>query len=135
VLVEIPSDSDANDNIVAFWSPRDGIPEGGPYSFAYRLFWGGEPEAQLAGVRVGFTRSGQAREGRIFVIDYLLSPETTVQSLGEARAEVTASRGEIGNVVLQQNPATAGWRLSFTLDPSDEQIVELRANVTFANGP
>ena len=49
-LVEIPSDSEINDNIVAYWSPKDPIPAGSEFSFAYRLSWGNDP-AQAAGRR------------------------------------------------------------------------------------
>src|SRR4029078_3479674 len=33
-LVEIPSDSDINDNIVAYWSPQEAIDAGTEYAFA-----------------------------------------------------------------------------------------------------
>jgi glucans biosynthesis protein len=135
VLVEIPSDSEINDNVVAYWAPRSALPAGEPFSFAYRLFWGEDPQVATGSARVGATRSGLADGGRIFVIDYLLAPDTEIQALGEARAEVTASRGEVTDIVLQQNPETGGWRLHFTLDTLDETLIELRALVTFASGP
>jgi periplasmic glucans biosynthesis protein len=43
-LVEIPSDSEVNDNIVAYWSPQQPIAAGTEYAFAYRLSWGNEPQ-------------------------------------------------------------------------------------------
>ena len=36
MLVEIPSNSEINDNIVAYWQPQEPIPAGSEFSFAYR---------------------------------------------------------------------------------------------------
>ena len=38
-LVEIPTDNETNDNIVAFWRPNDPIPAGKPWHASYRLRW------------------------------------------------------------------------------------------------
>ena len=39
LLLEIPSDSETNDNIIAQWRPKAGLAAGGSVSFAYRQFW------------------------------------------------------------------------------------------------
>jgi glucans biosynthesis protein len=41
VLLEMPSDIETNDNIVAFWEPKDGPKLGEPFDMAYRLHWYG----------------------------------------------------------------------------------------------
>lgn len=38
-LFEIPSDSEANDNIVAYWKPEAGLKKGQPFAYSYRLSW------------------------------------------------------------------------------------------------
>jgi glucans biosynthesis protein len=73
VLVEIPSTSEGNDNIVAFWQPADQIKAGSEFSYAYRMFWGNGPA--LPGMIVEATRQGRAdpkkpEAVRHFVIDY-----------------------------------------------------------------
>ena len=40
VLVEIPSSTETNDNIVAYWQPTGGFKTDQDYSFAYRMSWG-----------------------------------------------------------------------------------------------
>ena len=60
MLVEIPSNSEINDNIVAYWQPQDPIPAGSEFSFAYRMFWGTEPPAAPDSAIVQTTRVGRA---------------------------------------------------------------------------
>lgn len=139
ILVEIPTDSEIHDNIVAFWAPRDPIPAGSAYSFAYRLAWGGDPEMAEGAAVVAATRAGRADVGgptpvRLFVLDYVFVEGQDRAKLGTPKATVTASRGVVRNVVIHDNPATGGLRVSFHLDPQDEQLIELRAVLGFEAG-
>ena len=38
-LVEIPSEEEIHDNVVAFWRPQEPYKQGSAYTFAYRLTW------------------------------------------------------------------------------------------------
>jgi periplasmic glucans biosynthesis protein len=132
-LVEIPSDSEINDNIVAYWQPKQPIPAGSEYSFAYRLSWGGDPPPGPGVATVRATMRGRASlQGespiRRFVVDYALAePESPTAPL--PKAKVTASAGEIAEISLQHNPLIGGWRLTFKLDPKDAEAIELRVDV------
>ena len=65
MLIEIPSDSEINDNIVAYWQPKDPIKAGSEFAFAYRQFWGGEPAPQPGWRTIQATRVGRwAAAGR-----------------------------------------------------------------------
>ena len=146
VLIEIPSNSEINDNIVAYWHPDEAIAAKSEYAFAYRLSWGDGPAKP--GVIVAATRRGRGDLGgesdvRRFVIDYLdtgiaappgNTPAPQVPADGTAAlptATVTASKGTISDILVEQNPKTGGWRLTFNLDPGDETLVEMRATLTF----
>ncbi len=138
-LVEIPTDSEIHDNIVAFWSPREPIPAGGEYAFAYRLEWGGEPSADQPTAVVRATRSGRASIAedtpvRLFVIDYAFPEGVERSTLGIAKATVTADKGAVGHVVVQENGPAGGVRVSFQLDPGVETLIEIRAVLTFESG-
>jgi glucans biosynthesis protein len=130
-LVEIPSDSEIHDNIVAYWQPKNTIPAGSEFAFAYRLSWGDHPRAAPATILVHATRAGRAAhdpQSRRFVIDY--TPERPpARDAPLPRANVTASGGSVGDVTIEHNPVTGGWRLEFLLDPQQEEIVELRAEL------
>ena len=74
-LIEIPSDSEINDNIVAYWQPQDTIKAGSEFSFAYRQFWGHAPAPAPGAAIIVATRIGRgALDGdspiRQFIIDY-----------------------------------------------------------------
>jgi glucans biosynthesis protein len=135
-LVEIPTDAEVHDNIVAYWSPREPIPASTEYAFAYRLSWGGEPPTHKPTAIVDSSASGRAPWSgesalRLFVIDYTLPEGVDRASLGITKATVTVSKGTAKNVVVQDNPAIGGLRLTFQLDPGVETLVEIRATLTF----
>lgn len=139
ILVEIPTDSEIHDNIVAFWAPRDPLPAGSEFSFSYRLAWGGDPQMALGPAYVAATRSGRADVGgptpvRLYVLDYVFTEGTDREKLGTPKATVTASKGIVRNVVIHDNPATGGLRVAFHLDPENEQLIELRAVLGFESG-
>jgi glucans biosynthesis protein len=138
-LIEIPSESEIHDNVVAYWAPRDPIPAGSEFSFAYRLFWGTEPSPPAGGLSVASTRSGRATiDGpspiRLFVVDYVMTGSAPETSVPEPKATVQASAGKIDHIVALRNPATGGWRLTFNLDPEDAELIELRAVIDFTDG-
>ena len=43
--------------------------------------------------------------------------------------DVGASKGRIENPVVEPNPTTGGWRLSFQLDQGSEKVVEMHARL------
>lgn len=135
VLVEIPSESEINDNIVAFWQPEAPITAGSEYSFAYHLAWGNGPS--LPGLIVAATSRGRgdlrhASPVRRFVVDYT-GTETPPPATDPPTATVTASAGAVSDILVEPNPGTGGWRLTFNLDPKDEDLIELRAVLAFAD--
>lgn len=131
-LVEIPTNNEVHDNIVAFWHPKDPLRAKGEYAFTYRLHWGTGEKLPLAEFRT--TRAGAAGDGRLFVLDIIgdnlkdIKPDTV-------RGAVTANFGKITNVVSQPNPESGGWRLSFNLNPESKPVVELRAQLMQGDEP
>lgn len=126
-LIEIPTNNEIHDNIVAFWHPKDPLRAKGEYAFTYRLHWGGgATDKDLA--RFMKTRSGAAGDDRLFVLD-LAGDNLKTLKQETVHADVSANTGKIKNVVSRPNPETGGWRLSFNLEPDDAKVVELRARL------
>lgn len=129
ILVEIPTDKEINDNIVAFWRPAEPLATGQEHRIDYRLYWCATAPAEGAVAPVIATSTGARifEEGRIFSIDYGAHP-----ALGDdpARIDVraTTTAGEISGAVLQRNPATGGMRLDLTL-VGDVDYAEMRAEL------
>ena len=105
-LVEIPTDDEIHDNIVAYWVPETPVEAGSHWSFAYRLHWlADEPYPPDNVGRVRHTRlgrggiPGQPRpEGaRKFVIDFEGGPLADLRKADEVEPVITASRGKIDN--------------------------------------
>jgi glucans biosynthesis protein len=139
MLVEIPSSSEINDNMVAFWQPRDVLPAGSEYSFSYRLFWGNDPVPQRNTALVQATRIGRGsiKEQtalRLFVLDFAMSDKNAPKPATPPKAQVSASVGKVSEVTVSDNAFNGGWRVSFKLDPADAPLIELRAELTFADG-
>lgn len=136
VLTEIPTNSEIHDNIVAYWQPAEPIKAGSEYSYSYRLTWGKEPRLTPGEVRVQSTRSGRAdisgpTPKRLFVIDYNIPVPSDSKPTELPKVHLTASAGETRNVVVRENPANGGYRVSFQFDPKDAKLSELRMEMSF----
>jgi glucans biosynthesis protein len=135
-LTEIPSESEANDNIVAYWVPDQWLAEDHPLVFEYSLRWGFEDPAGREGGRITATRVAIGdREGASRVAD---ATRFLIDFEGEDLAALTADQaptgvisvGTGGELVDQQiirNDVTEGWRLVFKVRPPKDQPLELRA--------
>jgi periplasmic glucans biosynthesis protein len=136
ILTEIPSDGEIHDNIVAFWRPHDPIPAGSEFHIAYRLTWGVEPHAVFDRQHVLATALGRAdvrapTPVRRFVIDYAPDPHACRAPCSPPHATVTTSAGKIADVVVSDNPLTRGYRVTFTLDPENSELCELRLDLKY----
>lgn len=101
-LVEMPTDSEINDNIVLYWVPDGAVEPGKPLDFAYRLFWAAdEPYASDLG-RVSATYTGiggipgqpRPRGAVRFVVDYRGSKVASLMR-GDGKPRITLSRGTV----------------------------------------
>jgi glucans biosynthesis protein len=130
-LVEIPTDREVNDNIVAFWRPRDPLKAKGEYMLNYRLHWcwsvpAGSQLAEVAGTRCGLAWDQKNRQ---FIIDFTGGVLKGRRADAPPTIDIGSSKGKIENPVVEANPATGGWRLSFQLDQGSEKLVEMHARL------
>jgi glucans biosynthesis protein len=133
-LVEIPTDREINDNIVAYWRPERVLAAGTAYDMTYRLYWcegwplpGTGTLAQVHATAAGLNFN---HDKRLFVIDF-----TGGDLSGAVTAKAEANAGELANVNSHPNPETGGTRLSFELDPKGAEVVELRAQLVRDGAP
>lgn len=131
-LIELPTDSDVHDNVVAFWRPKRPPREGQSLHLSYSVFWYGDDPSRPPGGRVLGTRQERTKEGtQRFVVDF---GGGGIERLGEdepVEAMVTVAsprdRGQIVEQHLVKNPVSGTWRLSFQVRASGTNPVELRA--------
>ncbi|MBB6307431.1 glucan biosynthesis protein [Xanthobacter tagetidis] len=133
-LVEIPTPEEVHDNIVAFWRPKDILRKGSEYTYTYRLHWVWDMPTPPGLGRVAGTRAGGTGERRLFVVDLVDGPMPGL-ALDGVRADVSASAGEVRDVVVQPNPEMSGVRLSFAFEPKGAGLSELRARLLKGDTP
>lgn len=133
ILVEIPTEAETNDNIVAYWRPSTPFEPGSRTELSYRLHYCSTPPDNVPLARVAATRGGRGGDGRrrLFVIDFVGLPAAERMP----RAEVSQSNGVILNVMAEPNPVDGSYRVSFEVDPGDESLVELRVVLVGDAGP
>jgi periplasmic glucans biosynthesis protein len=133
-LVEIPTDTEANDNISAYWVPKRQVGAGKPFAFAYRIVIPADAPPLPARWRCAATRSGplqpveaakdDRKAPRRFWIDFVRGERRSPS--GTPEAEVTASAGKIGDVQCQAL-GPRSWRAVFTFTPEGGKDADLRA--------
>lgn len=136
-LVEIPSDREVNDNMVAFWRPHDPLRAKGEYLLSYRLHWcwaapGQPPLGQVAQTRCGLSWDQKHRQ---FVIDFVGDALKALKPDSQPGLDVGSDKGKIINAVAQPNPDIGGWRVSLELDTQDNKLVELHARLMDGDKP
>lgn len=136
MLLEIPTEDEFADNIVAFWRPEAPLAPG-DHRFEYDLTWHppgpdaleGAP-AMLRPVRAGSGIEPNAREGRLFVLDFFATPGHRLDALPEMRlSSGTGARIE-GTAVYAVADRPGLIRVSFVLIPEAEtNSAELRLQI------
>ena len=137
-LVEIPTDLEVNDNIVAFWVPEAKPVPGQMQEFAYRLRWGAlavDPTADLAHVRetragVGGVSGVENTDGsRKFVVDFAAGILAALPEGADIEGVVTISGGTISVQTLSKIEGRDIWRLVIDVLPTPGETVELVAHI------
>src|SRR5699024_1508075 len=124
VLVEIPTDYESNDNMVAFWGPEEPLgPTEEGHESAYWMHWCEAPPDNAPLARVHATRTGQSihdESRRVLVIDF--DKPVWLSALPEA--EVAISTGEITGLTVRDLPGGDLMRVSFEFTPGEEPVLE-----------
>ncbi len=132
-LVEIPTNDEYHDNIVAFWVPAEPATAGSRRNFEYKLTFGDKPKADRRLARAIATRIGAGAElpsaQRKFVIDFAGTDLNKMTDASAIVAELSSSTGTVGKPVIQGNPSTRGYRVYFDFTPGDEALAELRCTL------
>lgn len=130
VLVEIPSDSEVNDNIVAFWSPDKAAAKGAQYDLRYSLRFGGSgiADESLAHAAKTFVGSGGKTGTYRFVVDFAGGPLEKLAPDAQVEAVVTGvNKAKILQQDVEWVKPLKQWRLSFLAQAPSGKALDLRA--------
>ena len=132
-LVEIPTESEINDNIVAYWRPAGPVPAGGPWRFGYRMRWTDVIQPRDGLLTVAASRMGRSLNGgnRLFVVDFTSADGALPMDL---TAEAAASSGRIAGPIIHDGGRDA-VRVSFELEGETDEPSELRLRLIAGGKP
>ncbi len=138
MLVEIPTQREVHDNVVAFWRPAQKLAAGEDYQFTYRLHWGPSVPVDRDLAKVAGTYGGaggnpaldENTSRRLLVIEFTGGPLDRLQDFTALRAVVDSTGGKMAPAVLTRNPNTAGVRVSIDFDPDGADMLDLRCSLS-----
>lgn len=134
-LVEIPTNDETSDNIVAYWCPKEPLRAGDQRMFKYRISWIDDPPyprnlgratATWTGLggRPGFKRPDGVKK---FVIDFQGSVFNGLGRNDGVDVVVTVSRGAVTNIIGYPVVDQRGrWRAMFDLEAVGTDPVDIR---------
>jgi periplasmic glucans biosynthesis protein len=136
-LVEIPSDSEANDNIIAFWKPKQPLNAGAETFFAYRQFWCWNPPEQPPLAVAVQSRSGRGTspKRRRFLVEFAGDALSIPQNAAAMKPNLTLSRGDINLLRTYPSADRKSCRVLFELDFSNQDYAEMRLVLEAAGSP
>lgn len=135
-LIEIPSDSEINDNILAYWRPRAPMAAGSEVLLAYRQFWCWTPPDRPPLATAAATRIGRGSNGRRrrFVVDF--SGDVLGEGpISDLKPTLTTTPGTIQGLRVWTYVERKTVRVAFELDPGNENACELRLILEAAGKP
>jgi glucans biosynthesis protein len=143
-LVEIPTEDEIHDNIVAYWVPKASVRAGDTFAFDYRLHWTANEPYPVTSAHVIATRRGMGGNPGViderlkdvkYVIDFEGGDLATRQiDKNPALAVVTSSSGQVMNPFAIKVQGTDIWRILFDLRVKGDAPVDLRAFLKAKSG-
>lgn len=138
-LAEIPTPDETNDNVLAYWVPKEQLKAGESRTFSYRIHALDRfaPERTHPGgmARASYSQTAGDDAARFMVeftggnLGYYLQNPASIEPV------VTSSSGEISQVSLVANPHNAGFRVSFEVRPQEGQTADLRVYLRARGAP
>jgi glucans biosynthesis protein len=125
-LIEIPSEEEIHDNIVAYWTPANPLEPGKPFPLSYKLHWGSDVPLAASGARVVRTSARPSKKEKWvrFAIDFAGPALTETAELPVI--DLTASAGTVHDARVQPHPAIGGVRVTFSFDTGGSEMSEMR---------
>jgi glucans biosynthesis protein len=136
-LLEVPTDSEVNDNIIAHWRPRAPLPPGVEFAVSYRQYWCWHPPETppVAVVRAIRQGRGSAGRRRRFFVDFAGEALADPALAASARVILSATPGAVHNMRMLHYAERRSLRVAFEIDPGAENASELRLQVEAGGKP
>jgi glucans biosynthesis protein len=135
-LVELATQYEGLDNIVAFWDPTTKPAPLQPYHFGYTLYWTKETDMTLSSNVVVSTRIGlnpRDQSQREFVIDFDV-PSLTAEDAPPKTLTTCSTNGAITQNQIFRNHADKTWRVILDMAPNAGNHDPVDLTCTLAKG-
>ncbi|GGW90832.1 glucans biosynthesis protein G [Alteromonas halophila] len=139
-LVEIPTDSETHDNIVAYWVPASPMQAGDERYFAYQLKTVNGAELDTSVAQVVRTRHGSTvlpgeeatdeSAKRRFTVDF--SAPDTAAALTDATLVAEAANASVSETRVFAVNGGKEWRATFLVTPKSDKPVDMRVHIASA---
>ncbi|MHB8346080.1 MAG: glucan biosynthesis protein [Acidiferrobacterales bacterium] len=137
LLVELPTDSQTNDNISVFWVPDRHGNSGQPLAVNYRIIWTGKaPQGTKYGYVSATRYSYNARfHSETYIVDFRGKQlANLLPSVVQPRVRVEGP-ARITHAWVTGNRTTGRWRLQFDVERTGPGPVRLRAALSDGKNP
>jgi len=126
-LIELPTNTEYADNIVAFWRPETALEPGRDYGFRYRLSWCWHVPVTRNIAEVVSTRAGLglAEGSRYFAVDFAGGDLYAEASDEHWDYDVSATAGTIKAFTVSPNPIIDGKRIGIEYHPDGDRQADL----------
>ncbi|THD46153.1 MAG: glucans biosynthesis protein [Bradyrhizobium sp.] len=135
ILLEIPSNSEFNDNVIAQWRPKANLEAGATISFAYRQFWCWTPPARPSLATVVSSRGGKIGKRLRFSVEFASDLFADPQKAAQITADVAAAPGQVVATQIFPYKDRRSIRVVFDVEPGSEPFSEMRLLLKTADQP
>ncbi|WP_372761452.1 glucan biosynthesis protein [Pseudoalteromonas sp.] len=135
-LVEIPTNTETNDNIVTYWVPEKPFKAGDSLALSYKISSFNAHLVQQHLATVVSTRIGSAalpgednpppKSHRQFTVDFSGAEINQLSSQLNLQADLQLASGNARDVTVQKLPNSLGWRVAFKIAPHNGKPVDMR---------
>ena len=136
-LVEIPSDEEIHDNVVAYWVPDAPVEPQKPMTFTYLLSAYTGTTQWPPGGKVIATHFSRIVNGttvvpgvRRVMVDFAGGDLDTLAGAQPLQAAASATGGEIDDIKVERLAANGVWRVSMRMKTNGDKPVDLRCYLT-----
>jgi glucans biosynthesis protein len=136
-LLEIPSDAESAQNIIAFWRGKPGLVKGQQADFAYRQFWCWTPPSRPPLSAAVASRGGRGANGRQrrFLVDFRGEALADPVRVANLKANLIASSGKVVAVEFFPTPAVKSCQVQFDIEIAGDKPCELRLTLEAQGAP
>jgi periplasmic glucans biosynthesis protein len=135
-LIELPTNDETEDNIVAMWVPKQPVKAGSSLRYRYRLQWCATEPHETALARCVATRIGRGGEpGKIrpkgvhkFMVEFLGGPLAELPFGEKPKPVLWSSSGTFSYVFTEAVPdgVSGHWRAQFDFTGTGPNVVDMR---------